>query len=95
MRFSSIVVGGDAGDPTSLRVTSDPRYPGVTQMSFIRIRPLGDNCKSALMIYRSVDGTFLSECVDKLGYNWKILRIVMDKLWSDWTTDHIASDNQE
>ena len=64
-------------------------------MSSIRIKPLGDNCKSELMIYRSVDGTFLSECVDKLGYNWKALRIVMDKLWSDWTTDHIASDNQE
>ena len=40
----------------------DPRYPGVTRMSSIRIRPLTDNCESELMIYRAVDRIFISVC---------------------------------
>ena len=70
----------DADDPTSERVTGDPRYPGVTQMSSIRIRPLSDNCKSELMIYRSVDGTFYLCTLTNFGFNWRALRIVIDKL---------------
>lgn len=80
MDLPKMSVECDADDPTSERVTGDPRYPGVTQMSSIRIRPLSDNCKSELMIYRSVDGTFYLCTLTNFGFNWRALRIVIDKL---------------